>query len=169
MGGVLAETVAPVNSVATAGDEGGADPVVTVAAAQEVAIAGTLKEEARAAQKRGRNANLAKQQAGLGVNYGVPPLRTQCFRKLGPCSVADRASGGKRGGPQKSEVEKGGKRAEGQKAMEGKQGGKSEKQQKRKQEKEETKESKATKGDEGPKETKKRSTCLTEYWKHVRR
>ena len=113
----------PKASVSTAGAEGGAAPVVAGTPAQEIAIIGTFQEEARSVKKCGRNTKRAKHQAGLGVNYGVPPLRTQCFRKLGPCSVADRASGGKRGGPQKSEVEKGGKRAEGQKAMEGKQGG----------------------------------------------
>jgi hypothetical protein len=55
----------------------------------------------------------------------------------------------KRGRPTKCEVEKAGKRAEGEKAMEGKQRGKSEQQKNVKKEKEETKKTKKTKEDEG--------------------
>ena len=61
-------------------------------------------------------------------------------------AVAGRA---KRGRPKKCEVEKAGKRAEGEKAMEGKQRGKSEQQKNVKKEKEETKKTKKTKEDEG--------------------
>ena len=63
--------------------------------------------------------------------------------------LAGRASGRKRGRPKKVEVEKAGKRAEGEKAMEGKQRGKSEKENTVKKEKEETKKTKKTKEDEG--------------------
>ena len=82
-GAVGSPPAGPEASVATAGDAGGAAPMEAGPAAQEVAVTGTPKEEARSAKKRGRNAKAPKQQAGLGVNYGVPPLRTQRFQKLG--------------------------------------------------------------------------------------
>jgi hypothetical protein len=65
-------------------------------------------------------------------------------QKPSETAVAGRA---KRGRPTKCEVEKAGKRAEGEKAMEGKQRGKSE--QHVKKDKEETKKTKKTKEDEG--------------------
>ena len=82
-GAVGSPPAGPEASVATAGDAGGAAPMEAGPAAQEVAVTGTPKEEARSAKKRGRNAKAPKQQAGLGVNYGVLSFRTQCFRKLG--------------------------------------------------------------------------------------
>ena len=70
-------------TVSTAGAEGGAASVVAGTPAQEIATIGTPKEEARSVKKGGRNTKRAKHQAGLGVHYGVPPLRAQRFRKLG--------------------------------------------------------------------------------------